>query len=113
MFVLVMSFVMLGTSYFLLSLFVLNFLNVSHLTENSIEKLRNRVEIQVKFVKFINLFNKVLSLVLIGYILKKIIVSLGTVYISSYHFIAFGILIWNWFNTFNISKALKRIEKLM
>lgn len=50
MFVLVMSFVMLGTSYFLLSLFVLNFLNVSHITENSEKKLRNRVEIQVKFI---------------------------------------------------------------
>lgn len=42
MFVLVMSFVMLGTSYFLLSLFVLNFLNVSHITENSEKKIKKQ-----------------------------------------------------------------------
>ena len=77
-----------------------------------IKNFLSEMMIKLKFLKYFNIFAIVISLISIIYILSNLIIKNEWVILKTYHFIAFGIFVWNLFFTLTLKNKLKDIKKI-
>lgn len=77
-----------------------------------IENFLSELIIKLKFLKYFNMIAIVICLISIVYILANINIKNEWVILRTYHFIAFGIFVWNLFFTLTLRNKLKDIKKI-
>lgn len=77
-----------------------------------IKNFLSELIIKLKFLKYFNMIAIVISLISIVYILANINIKNEWVILRTYHFIAFGIFVWNLFFTLTLRNKLKDIKKI-
>lgn len=77
-----------------------------------IKNFLSEMMIKLKFLKYFNIFAIVISLISIIYILSHLTIKNEWVILKTYHFIAFGIFVWNLFFTLTLKNKLKDIKKI-
>ena len=77
-----------------------------------IKNFLSELIIKLKFLKYFNMIAIVICLISIVYILANINIKNEWVILRTYHFIAFGIFVWNLFFTLTLRNKLKDIKKI-
>ena len=80
--------------------------------EDLIKNFLSDMIIKLNFLKYFNLFAIIISLISIIYILSNLIIKNEWVILKTYHFIAFGIFVWNLFFALTLKNKLKDIKKI-